>query len=58
MATEDVASIFMSASLDESIRIWNVNKPENPICVLYLPKVSLMFQIAILAEKIIETAAV
>ncbi|KAK3872914.1 hypothetical protein Pcinc_022044 [Petrolisthes cinctipes] len=37
-AGDDANSIFLSASMDDTIRVWHVDKP-NPICVLRLVEV-------------------
>lgn len=37
-AGDDANSIFLSASLDDTIRVWHVDKP-NPVCVLRLLEV-------------------
>ena len=37
-ANENPGLLFLSASLDETIRIWHLEKPE-PVCILKLQKV-------------------
>ena len=37
---EEPTNIFLSSSLDETIRIWHLNKSDAPLCILKIPKVN------------------
>lgn len=38
--SEEPPSIFLTAALDETVRVWHVDKPKNPLVILTVLKVS------------------
>ena len=38
--SEEPPSIFLTAALDETVRVWHIDKPKTPLVVLTVPKVN------------------
>ena len=37
--SEDAPTLFLSAALDETVRVWHMDKPKAPLVILTVPKV-------------------